>query len=322
MRVIRCSAVALLPFLVAACDVTIPVVEPLGASPSDGGGVAASGESGVEASSPDAASDASDAATLGSGPFAAPTLLTAVSDPQSDNEDPSLSADGLELYFMSTRSGNNDIWLSQRASLSDPWDTPQIVSELSTPAGEAEPFIAADGLTIWFSTNRDADAGSGYHIWVATRANGSAAWGTPEPVAELWSPGTDGKPSVDEAELVMAFMSDRDGGAGGMDIYTASRATREDPWGVPVNVAAVNTANDERDPFLGPQDLQLFWAASSPSAQIASASRTSVAQSFSSSVTLGELGTPDFDDALSADLRHILFARGPAGAQEIYEAFR
>jgi hypothetical protein len=193
---------------------------------------------------------------------------------------------------------------------------------VNSPAGDAEPFIGSDGLTLWFSTSRDAEAGTVYHIWVATRDALTSPWNAPQAVSELVSPGTDGKPSVDQAQLVMAFMSDRAGGAGGMDIYLTSRPTRNDPWGTPVNVTAINTAGDERDPFLGPQDLQLYWAADGPNEEIQSAMRSSVSQSFSDEQMLGELGTPDFDDTLSPDLRHILFARGPAGAQEIYEAFR
>lgn len=341
-------ACALAGTVAGGCDIVLPVIErlPAGSSdgdattsaslvdgdatsdtgPADGDAEASSGPADGDAAIPTDPADG-DAQTpadgdAASGPFGTPSLVTAVSDPRSDNEDPSLSADELELYFMSTRSGNNDIWVSRRATINDVWGTPQVVAEISTTAGEAEPFISTDALTLWFTTNRDADAGAGYHIWVATRATRTTPFGAPQAVSELWSPGMDGKPSVDQTQLIMAFMSDRAGGAGGVDIYLSRRATPVDPWGVAVNVAEVNTTDDERDPFLGAQSLQLFWADNGPNEEIRGSTRSSTAQAFSAYQVLGELGTPDFDETFSPDLRHVLFARGAAGAQEIYEAFR
>jgi hypothetical protein len=305
-RWVRATAIATVGLLAPTCDVAIPVVERLPADPPDS-----------------AVSTPPDSGGLGSGPFGAPTLIAAVSDPQSDNEDPSLTADELEIYFMSTRGGSTAVWVAARASAGGDWGAAQAVAEINSSAGEAEPFIAQDGLTLWFTRNGESDAGADHHIWVTTRATRTTPWNTPQPVSELWSStGSDGKASVDQAQLLMVLASNRAGGAGGYDIYMSSRATTGDPWSTPVNVSAVNTTDDERDPFIGPQDLQLFWADDGPNEEILGAMRSSVADAFSTNEVLGELGTPDFDDWFSPDLHHVVFARGPAGSQEIYEAFR
>jgi hypothetical protein len=238
------------------------------------------------------------------------------------NEDPSLTGDQLELYFASQQTGTTAIWVSRRATVTA-WGTPQVVAELGSPTNE--PCISRDGLTIWFARPGNSDAALSSHIWVASRAATTSAWGVPQLVTELAAPGFDDeKPSVDDAALMMVFMSNRPGGAGGMDLYMSTRPTPLDAWAVPLNLTEVNTPGDERDPFIGAQGLQLFWAANPPMEQIRSATRASVTQRFTLSRTLTELGQPNFDPTLSVDLRHIMFAAQRAGDrhQQIYEAFR
>jgi hypothetical protein len=81
--------------------------------------------------------------------------------------------------------------------------------------------------------------------------------------------GSTTKPSVDDASLLMVFMSNCPGGAGGMDLYTSTRPTPFDAWGAPVNLTDVNAAADERGPLLAAQNLQLFWAANATRLAIA-----------------------------------------------------
>jgi hypothetical protein len=275
---------------------------------------------------PDSAGDASaDEAgpALGQGPFGPVSIVAAVSNAAWVNEDPSLTGDQLELYFASRQTGAESIWVSRRASIADPWGPPISVAELGSSANE--PCIARDGLTIWFARPGSSDAAISYKIWVSSRAARSDPWSTPQPVQEVAAPGFDDeKPGVDDAELVMVFMSNRPGGAGGLDIYMSTRPTPSDPWGSPANVKEVNTAGDDRDPFIGGQDLQLFWAANPPMVTVRWATRASVSSPFSSFRSLTELGGPNFDPTLSVDLHHILFAsqRATDQYQQIYEAFR
>src|SRR5207253_3072207 len=57
-----------------------------------------------------------------------PVNLGPIVNTSSDDSEPALSPDGLSLYFSSSRPGGfgpNNIWVSQRASLNDPWGRPQ-----------------------------------------------------------------------------------------------------------------------------------------------------------------------------------------------------
>jgi Tol biopolymer transport system component len=67
---------------------------------------------------------------------------------------PSISADGLELFFsrQPTGPGSDDLYVSRRATTSDPFPAPVTIDELNTPtAAESDPTISYDGRTLWFA---------------------------------------------------------------------------------------------------------------------------------------------------------------------------
>src|SRR4051794_7754598 len=73
-----------------------------------------------------------DAARLLPPRFSPPAPVAALSDPAAIDEDPTFTADVLELYFMSTRAGNRDIWTARRTTAADPWPAPTRVGELDS----------------------------------------------------------------------------------------------------------------------------------------------------------------------------------------------
>src|SRR5262249_28741306 len=98
--------------------------------------------------------------------FRTPELVSALSDPNAIDEDPTFTGDLLELYFMSTRVGTKDIWTSRRATPSAAWGAPAPVAELNSTANDWAPGISLDALSIWFVSERN---GAG-KIWHASRA--------------------------------------------------------------------------------------------------------------------------------------------------------
>jgi hypothetical protein len=65
-------------------------------------------------------------------------------------------------------------------------------------------------------------------------------------VAELNTLSADFMPNVRRDGLEIVFNSNRPGGLGGQDIYTATRRHVSDPWSAPINVGPnVNTAGNE-----------------------------------------------------------------------------
>ena len=93
---------------------------------------------------------------------------------------PSISADGRTLYFVSNRGGGKggqDIWMS---TLDDhgSWNKPVNLEEINTSGDESSPFIHLDGQTLYFASDGWAGMG-GYDLFVA-RKDSAGRWSTPK----------------------------------------------------------------------------------------------------------------------------------------------
>src|SRR6266568_6029437 len=114
---------------------------------------------------------------------------TAVPVPQlnSDSSDqrPSVAPSGLVIYFYSNRLGStpnplgtttsNDIWVSTRESVLEPWSAPvNLGLPISTAAGELHPFIFSHGETerLYFSRNVATLPTIDLDLFVSTRTRG------------------------------------------------------------------------------------------------------------------------------------------------------
>jgi hypothetical protein len=99
---------------------------------------------------------------------------------------PHLMADGATLYFASNLKGTWDIYRSTLAA--GTWSKPTTVDELNTSALEWAPAVTADGLTIYFGSDRSliADAGpAALTIWVAHRTSTASPFGPAHKVVEV-----------------------------------------------------------------------------------------------------------------------------------------
>ena len=248
-------------------------------------------------------------------PFGPPSLVTAIADIDADNEDPSMTGDSLELYFLSKRAGTADIWRSLRASPDAGWGTPQPVTELNSDAGEGAPGVSLDGLTMWFSRTSQ--------VWVTNRAARMQPWAAPSPVTQLNTAGGNLDPAVDESSLLLFFASDR--GDAGWDLYASSRPDVVSAWGAPAPIPSLNTGADDLDPFVASYGLQVWFASSrSGAGDLFWSYRASTADPFVTPVALDTLNTSskESDPTLSADLHYILFASDRLGLPQIFEAYR
>ena len=106
-----------------------------------------------------------------------------VNSPQLD-QNPAVSADGLSLYFQSTRPGGlggADIWVTRRASRHAPWEPPVNVGPpVNTPFQDDAPALSPDGHLLFILSDRPGGLGAS-DIWV-TRRSGSKDeddWETP-----------------------------------------------------------------------------------------------------------------------------------------------
>lgn len=196
------------------------------------------------------------------GAFGPPVQVTELASAGSDT-DPCTRIDELEIFFTSTRPGigGGDIYRATRAGPTLPFGTPAIVPELCTGSTDSSPSLTADGLRIYFWSDRPGGTGS-FDIYTATRPNWTSPFGAPVPVAELNTTRVDTEPQISPDALTIFFSSDRAGGLGGRDTWVATRLDPNSPFTNLVNVTALNsTAADESPGFAWFHDEIFFVSA-------------------------------------------------------------
>jgi WD40-like Beta Propeller Repeat len=85
--------------------------------------------------------------------FGPATPVTAVNDPTSNDIQPNVRADGLEVVFSSNRTGSQgqDIWVATRERIGDPWSTPaNLGTAVNTTAAETRPSLSRNGAQLLF----------------------------------------------------------------------------------------------------------------------------------------------------------------------------
>ena len=88
-----------------------------------------------------------------------PVNLGAVINSGVNNQHPAISKDNLSLYYSSDRTGTLgilDIWVSQRASVDEPWGGPQNFGpNINSSGRDLAPAFSPDARTIVFRALRD-----------------------------------------------------------------------------------------------------------------------------------------------------------------------
>lgn len=99
--------------------------------------------------------------------FSAPVALASL-DTGANEYGPTLSDDGLEIYFASDRTGTTLIYRATRASASADFSAPTAVTELNDGAAQVPSWLSPDHCQLMFFSNRGGGAGD-FDIWLATR---------------------------------------------------------------------------------------------------------------------------------------------------------
>ena len=140
---------------------------------------------------------------------------------------PSLSADGLELYF----ARNRNLWISTRQSKDDPWDEPiELEAPVKTGNWEGYPCISADGLELYFLSDRPGGGSNPTNtdIFVTTRPTQDSPWGEPVKLStNVNSNQYETTPFISSDGLLLFFVR----GYSKEHIYLSRRTTITEPWG-------------------------------------------------------------------------------------------
>jgi len=154
--------------------------------------------------------------------------------------EPAISPDGLELYFRLWNQWN--LLVAARPSEDDPWSSPVEVGPAINEYDVWEPDISADGLSLYFCSDRPGEYGDG-DIWVATRATTDDEWEEPVNLGpNVNGPGGEYAPSISNDGLALVF------NRWGPNIFLiTTRKSIDDDWGPAVDLGIDNPHN-----FYGP----------------------------------------------------------------------
>jgi WD40-like Beta Propeller Repeat len=259
------------------------------------------------------------------GTWSAPVVMAGLNSGSVD-EDPTMSVDRLEIFFISARSGNADIWRATRPTATSAWNPPAIVAELMDPMPDSTPELSPDGLTLWFSSMRAGSVGSD-DIWMSTRSVVGGAWTPAVRVPELSSVATDRGAALFDDGLAILIHSGRPGGVGLNDFYVATRATAANAWSTPVSLGSPpNSTGSEQHGWISNCGLYLvFHRTGGSGADLFVTSRSTVDDVFSPPAAISELNVLNLDDKdlkLSPDRRYGYFVSDRAGNADLYEITR
>ena len=272
--------------------------------------------------------------------WSAPVNLGPMVNSSSDDQGAFISKDGLVLYFVSTRPGGfggQDIYVTHRATVDDPWDSPQNVGPtINTSSNEATPTLSTDGHRLYFHSDRLGGFG-GRDLYVSWRRDkqDDVGWESPENLGpEINTPGNERGLTLfedDETETITVFFdSDRPGGPGGIDIY-ASTLNADGSFGPAVLVPELSSPFNELLPGIRRDGLEIFLDSGRPGTlgprDIWVSTRASTLDSWSPPVNLTVVNSTAGDQraALSFDGRSLYLASnrpGGFGDNDLYVSTR
>ena len=180
-------------------------------------------------------------------PWGAPENLGAPVNSSANDFCP-LPVPGHGLFFVSERAGgcgSGDIYFTRFRN--GAWEEPQNVGcHINSTAGEASPSYFEDDnghAVLYFSSQRTdgfAPGGSDSDIYF------SVDFGPAQLAPGVNTAVDDFRPNVRKDGREIVFDSNRPGGFGGQDIWTAIRETTADDWSTPTNLGApINSAANE-----------------------------------------------------------------------------
>ena len=204
-------------------------------------------------------------------PWGPPMNLGQTINTGANERTPALSRDGHYLFFGSDRPGGFgglDIWVSWRANTHDTfgWESPVNLAVVNSPATEGGPTFFENGdsgIPQLYMTSSKAGGLGGIDIYVSALVEGE--FQPPTAVSELNTAQFDLTPSIRFDGLEIAFASDRPGGTGGRDLWSATRSSVNETWSTPVNLGGVvNSASGENFPSLSADRTSLFFSSDRP----------------------------------------------------------
>jgi hypothetical protein len=258
-----------------------------------------------------------------------------INGPGLDNRRPAISSDGLSLYFSSNRPGGGlpdtgPIWVSQRASVNDPWGEPQKLGPaINDPDSvlTSAPNLSTDQHWLFFFQNRVGGSGMDDN-WASYRpdTHDDFGWQTPINLGPgVNTPYADAGPAYFEdpaTGITTLYFNSNRPGLGDYDIY-ASTLQGFGKFGPAVLVPELSSAYRDTRMAIRNDGLEIFVTSNRPGGlgsglNIWVSTRASTLDRWSTPVNLGApINMAGFNDgapALSADGNTMYFYANRPGS--------
>ncbi|MGE0089214.1 MAG: OmpA family protein [Bacteroidales bacterium] len=135
----------------------------------------------------------------------------------------------------------------------------EIGAPIKTNQSEGAQSLTSDGLLMYFTVCNRGNTNRRCDIYQSVEVDGN--WTEPinleSPVnTEYW----EAQPSISPDGKTLYFVSDRNGGFGGKDIWMSNKLS-ENTWSNPVNLGSIiNTPRDEQSPFIHFDNQTLYFS--------------------------------------------------------------
>ena len=197
-----------------------------------------------------------------SSPWTEPTRLPDSINSGRVEMSPSISADGLELYFRRADTFaegdgiRGELYVSTRGSQSDPWGLAEkLAAPINLPGfDQNEPSISMfDGLELYFNSTRPED--DGQDIYFARRATPLDPFGEPE----LFRP-VSGSPFLSADGLKFFFVTPVLETLGADDFYVMTRDTPDGEFGVPIHLAGISSSAEDWSLIISADESTVYFS--------------------------------------------------------------
>jgi hypothetical protein len=254
-------------------------------------------------------------------PFEAPVLEAAPSSPLQD-ESPSLSRNGLALYFSSNRDGGvggTDLYVATRADRASSFGEALNLTALNTAESESSPSISANGLRLYYVARPAAGGPNVLQVAERARVDDPFEPATPIQIAQSNPAGPD--ISFDELSLYFHLA---DG-----ELWVMTRDAVGEPWGPATTVDGANTIERDLAPSIDAYGTTIYFHSSltDASTDILAATRQEPGGPFGAATVVphvSTLGVGEYDPDVSYDDTSLATAlnRGGVGQKDIWLSTR
>ncbi len=188
-------------------------------------------------------------------PFGEPKELTALAQGLVGVQQPTMTADGLLLFFIGVSGSNGRLFTASRVSPAGEFTNRRAADELDTNGSESFPALTPNGEELWFSSQPGVDVDRRFFRSVR---DSIGDYGTPSRVTELAAKAEAGV-AFSADGLTVFFGSERAGGAGEVDIWTAKRPALGAPFGAASVVSELNSAVSDYPGWLSADGCRLYF---------------------------------------------------------------